>query len=180
MNPVVSRLALLVMLAMCAVGCMRRRLTIRSDPPGAQVFIDDQEIGLTPVSTSFTYYGVRKIQIIKSGYETLTVLKNIKPPWYEIPPLDFVSENLYPGELRDERELRFQLAPQRITPAGELIQRAEQLRSQTLQPSVQPTMILPGRGPLAAPALGQPPVSGPPPAGLPPGQVRPERLPPPR
>ena len=32
-------------------GCVRRRLTVRSNPPGALVYIDDRPIGKTPVST---------------------------------------------------------------------------------------------------------------------------------
>ena len=33
-------------------GCVRRRMTVRSNPPGAVVFVDDQEIGTTPASTA--------------------------------------------------------------------------------------------------------------------------------
>ena len=49
-------------LLLCASqsGCVERRLTIRSNPPGALVYVDDYTIGVTPVSTSFIYYGTRK------------------------------------------------------------------------------------------------------------------------
>src|SRR5687767_2042073 len=53
-------------------GCVRRRLTVRTNPPGAQVFVDDQEIGVTPCSASFIYYGTRKITVMKDGYKTET------------------------------------------------------------------------------------------------------------
>ena len=104
-------------------------MTIRSTPPGALVFVDDIEIGRTPVSADFTYYGTRKIQLIKDGYETLTVKQTFLPPWYEIPPFDFVSENLWPFEQRDERLVNFQLQPQQIVPDGKLLERAEDLRT---------------------------------------------------
>lgn len=104
-------------------------MTIRSNPPGAVVFVDDQEIGPTPVSSDFTYYGTRKIQLIKDGYETLTVKQTSPPPWYEIPPLDFVSENLWPFELRNEHLVNFQLQPQQILPTDRLLERAEGLRT---------------------------------------------------
>jgi hypothetical protein len=110
-------------------GCVRRRLTVRSNPTGALVYIDDQEIGKTPVSTSFTYYGTRKIRLVRDGYETLTVMQKVRPPWYQLPPLDFLSENLYPGELRDERWVEFDLQPQRTVPRSELLDRANQLRT---------------------------------------------------
>ena len=55
--------SMLVLLYDTTDAAVRRRITIKTDPPGALVYIDDQEIGVTPVSTSFTYYGTRKIQI---------------------------------------------------------------------------------------------------------------------
>ena len=103
-------------------------MTLRSNPPGALVYVDDYEIGVTPVSTSFTYYGTRKIRLVKDGYETLTVMQSIPPPWYEYVPLDFVSENLVPGQVRDQRTLDFQLKPQMVVPTEQLLSRAEQLR----------------------------------------------------
>ena len=81
-------LAALVALV-CLPGCVQRRMTIRSNPPGALVYVDNHEIGVTPVSTSFLYYGTREIRLVKDGYETLTVLQPMLPPWYQIPPLDF-------------------------------------------------------------------------------------------
>lgn len=117
-------------LALCAVatGCVQRRLTIRSNPPGALVYIDDYEIGTTPVSTDYIYYGKRKIRLVKDGCETLSVQRWIPPPWYEYFPLDFVSENLVPLELRDERTLEFDLQPQQATATEQLLGRAEHLR----------------------------------------------------
>ncbi len=117
-----------VALALALPGCLHRRLMVRSDPPGAVVFVDDYEIGTTPVSHDFTYYGTRKIRLVKDGYETLTVLQPIPAPWYEWPPLDFVSENCVPGEIRDYHTLSYRLTPQVVVPVDELRQRAEQLR----------------------------------------------------
>ncbi|MBW8884084.1 MAG: PEGA domain-containing protein, partial [Planctomycetia bacterium] len=84
--------ALLAALLLSMTGCVRRRLTVRTTPPGAQVFIDDQEIGTTPCSASYVYYGTRKITLMKDGYRTETVFQKIPPPWYEISPLDFMAE----------------------------------------------------------------------------------------
>jgi len=130
---------------------VRRRLTIRSDPPGALVYIDDQEIGITPVSTSFTFYGTRKIQLIKDGYEMVTVKRTFRAPWYQITPLDFITENLLSRELRDERVLDFKLAPQRIRSDTELRQRGAQLRRRAAEGIVVPppgATTRPGPGPL--------------------------------
>ena len=175
-----SRLMLLVLalsLATASSGCVHRRMTIRTNPPGAAVYVDDYPIGTTPVSTSFVYYGTRKIRIVKDGYETLTVQRKISPPWYQYFPLDFVSENLVPTEIRDERMLDFTLSPQMIAPTDQLIGRAEQLRQSGRGGGVMLTGAevpfgpqqseLPLPGQLPPPQLGSEPV--PSTQALPPG-----------
>jgi hypothetical protein len=121
-----------------ATGCVRRRLNVRTNPPGALVYVDNQQIGTTPCSVDFTYYGTREIRLVKPGYETLTVNQPIPMPWYQIPPLDFVSENLVPTKIRDNRTVTFNLAPQLVVPTEQLLDRANQLRQDTLQYPVAP------------------------------------------
>jgi hypothetical protein len=151
------RTLLLVCIAACCLstGCVRRRLTVRTSPPGAQVFVDDQEIGTTPCSSSFVYYGPgRKVTLIKDGYRTETLYQKLNPPWYQIPPLDFISENLSTREIRDERIVDVQLVPQEIVPQAKLLERANSLRfgaetgQITLPPGAesQPQIYMPGDG----------------------------------
>ena len=78
----------------------------------------------TPVAISPIYYGNRTIRLVKDGCETKTVKEPMPPPWYEIPPLDFFSENVVPGTLNDSRTLDFQLQPQGVVPKEELLARA--------------------------------------------------------
>jgi hypothetical protein len=111
-----------------AAGCVQRRMTVRSSPPGALVYVDDYQIGTTPVSTDFIYYGTRKIRLVKDGYETLTVRQPFPIPWYQIFPLDFVTENLWPGEIRDERVVDLAMTPAAATPPESVVARAEQVR----------------------------------------------------
>jgi hypothetical protein len=148
----VSMAVMLLALVSCSLGCVQRRFTIRSNPPGALVYIDDYQIGTTPVSTDFTYYGTRKIRLVKDGFETLTVLQPVPTPWYEIPGIDFVSENLVPGEIRDERVLDYQLQPQVIVPTEQLMGRAEELRrgahSFAPAPTLPPANFTPQSEPL--------------------------------
>lgn len=76
-------------------GCVLRSLTIDSQPSGAMVYLDDELIGETPVTTTFTYYGTRKITLEKVDaegrllYERKIIYEKIKPPFYQILPLDF-------------------------------------------------------------------------------------------
>lgn len=140
----------IVALLAAAPGCVRRRLTVRSNPPGAVVYVDNQQIGETPCATDFTYYGTRKIRLEKAGYETLSVKQPIPTPWYETPGIDFISENLIPLRIRDNRNVAFDLAPQRMVPAEELIGRAEQLRREA-QPNglLTPGAALPPGSPVS-------------------------------
>jgi hypothetical protein len=117
-------------LCACQSGCVQRRMIVRSNPPGALVYVDDYQepIGVTPCGAEFTYYGTRKIRLVKDGYETLTVMQSIPAPWYEYTPFDFVSENFVPGEIRDQRVLDYQLKRQMVVPNDQLIARAEELR----------------------------------------------------
>ena len=147
------------MLVGCLCGCVTRRLTIRSNPPGAHVYIDDYNIGSTPISHNFIYYGTRKISLIKDGYETLSVMQKIPTPWYEIPPLDFVSENCIPGEIRDHRTITYQLTPQCVVPHDQLLGRAENLRGQVQGP--RSIALPPGAVPVGSAPVG----SMPPPVG---------------
>lgn len=127
---------LLVVAALIVVvlpaGCVRRRLNVRSNPPGAVVFVDNQQIGTTPCSFDFTYYGTREIRLVKAGFETLTVNQPIPTPWYQIPPVDFVSDNLLPNEILDHRTVAFNLEPQIIVPTEQLIERGNQLRQESM------------------------------------------------
>lgn len=118
-------------------------MTIRTNPPGAVAFVDDQRIGVTPISTPFTYYGTRKIQLFKDGFEPLTVKQQFSVPWYEYPPLDFFVENLWPREIRDERIVDFEMIPQQIVPNEELLGRAETLRGTSQAGYVTPLWTAP-------------------------------------
>jgi len=150
--------ALLVVVA--TTGCVQRRMTIRSSPPGALVYVDDYQIGTTPVSTDFVYYGTRKIRLVKDGFETLTVRQPFPLPWYQVFPLDFVTENLWPGEIRDERVVDLAMSPMAATPAEEVVARAEQARASAGS--------LPAPPPPAAPQVVVPqPIPAPPPAQMP-------------
>lgn len=117
--------------AMLSNGCVYRRMMVRSDPEGARVIVDGQEVGYTPVGVPFTYYGTREITLVKPGYETHTELVKIPAPWYQVFPLDFVSDNLLPFQVTDRQEVFRQLRPQGVVPTDQLYDRAESLRSES-------------------------------------------------
>lgn len=118
----------IVLLAGGLAGCVERRFVIESDPPGALVQMNGQPLGATPVDGHFLFYGDYNFTLIKDGYQTQQVCQNISSPWYEYFPLDFFSENLYPGKIEDVRRFRYTMTPQVQPRTDDLINQAEQLR----------------------------------------------------
>src|SRR3954471_1345283 len=110
-------------------GCVERRYTIRTNPPGALAIINGEEIGPTPVSRSFTYYGEREITLMLDGFETRQVIEPINAPWWDNYVTEFFTENLIPHTFRDEREYVYQLAPATVPDKNDLLARAESLRA---------------------------------------------------
>ncbi len=153
-------------------------MILRTNPPGALAYVDDNEVGLTPVAISPIYYGSRKIRLVKDGYETQTFIQSVPPPWYEIPPLDFFSENVVPGKIRDQRTFDYQMWPQGVVPQEDLLTRAEDLRRGTqtatgvAPPSYRVNPPSPNGNVVPSPgAPGGPPIGGQPYNQLPPGTV---------
>lgn len=124
----ISIVMLLVVASLLFCGCVRRRMTVRSNPPGAMVYLDGKEIGKTPFSTNFDFYGKREFRVVKEGYETKTVLLEVWAPWYEWIGIDFFSEVLLPGKLTDRHYYEFDMQPESVVPPSELFGRAEDLR----------------------------------------------------
>jgi hypothetical protein len=91
-------------------GCVKRNLYIASDPPGATVYFNEEEVGTTPFDFDFIHYAVHKVELKKEGYEILTALENIKPPLHLWFPLDFFFE-IIPRDFWDRKELYYTLTP---------------------------------------------------------------------
>lgn len=132
---VIRSLVLLIVFACSALtGCVRRSLTITTEPPGGLVFLNDQEIGHSAVTTDFLWYGDYDVIIRKKGYTTLKTHWNIEPPWYQIIPLDFFSEVLWPGHLHDHHDKHFELELATIPTQEELLKRAAEARKRAFDP----------------------------------------------
>jgi len=133
----VRRLAGLAILAatLCGGGCVERELRIDSDPPGADVYLDGKLVGKTPLAQPFTFYGGREVTLRKDGYSTTSKIVQIRAPWFQILPLDFVFEVLWPWTLRDERAVSMELAPLQEENTNVLLERAEKWREEAREPA---------------------------------------------
>ncbi len=119
-------LSLISLILLCS-GCVERALVIRSEPVGAKVFIDGIDAGTTPVRVPFDFYGTRDVLVRmeedeKRGERSLSPIRRIvklTPPWYQRFPLDFISENLWPGKLTVIHEEVFVMEPQDLDALSE-------------------------------------------------------------
>lgn len=174
-----TRLVALILAVGLLSGCVERRFVITTDPPGAVVYCNGEYMGLAGsppaggVDKFFTYYGKYRFTIVKDGYVTLTTEEMIDTPWYEIPPLDFFTENAYPFKQSDVRRLHFHLEKASPANAKELSDKANNLRTvtdQIVSPLLPPKPGTPaGSVPVPIPAQPTPPLlPGPTPVAVPP------------
>jgi len=117
--------------ALLLAGCVERKLTINTEPEGALVILNDEQIGESPVTVTFKWYGDYGVRVGKEGYETLQTHRELKAPWYDWFPFDFFAQVLYPGRIVDSYEWSFELAPRQDLSREELIEQADTLRSQS-------------------------------------------------
>ena len=109
-------LVLCLLVFASASGCVERKLLIRSDPPGAPAWVDEEPVGETPVTYDFEHYGGRRIRVgpvrDENGAvvrESMEQVKRIEAPWYETFPLGFFSEVVWPFTITDQRVVRCEL-----------------------------------------------------------------------
>ncbi|MBL8850082.1 MAG: PEGA domain-containing protein [Planctomycetaceae bacterium] len=127
----VAVIALLLAIAGTESGCVHRRMTIRTDPPGALVEVDGERLGPTPVSTDFLYYGTREITLSAPGYETLVVKQPVAPPWYQVFPIEFFADNLLPFRVTNRHDFVYRMQPRdpQLDVEDRLMDRARSFRS---------------------------------------------------
>jgi hypothetical protein len=111
-------------------GCVERELTINTKPQGALVMLNDEEIGNSPVTVPFNWYGDYRLRISKSGFETLNTHRKLKGPWYDKFPFDFFAQILYPKRIVDSYEWTFELSTKKQINREELIEKAREMQKQ--------------------------------------------------
>lgn len=138
----IRKLLSLVLLGACLAmlgGCGRvaRTLTVTSDPPGAIVFLNDNEVGRTPVTTNFTWYGTYRVRLEKDGYDTLALLEPVRAPWFQWVPIDLAFDTVVPGTHHDDHVLGpYKLDPVVASPPEEVLGRARETRKDAIEGSV--------------------------------------------
>jgi len=116
-------------------GQIHRSITIHSEPEGALCWLNDNEVGRTPVTVPFTWYGTYGVRLEHAGYEPLITTAKVRAPMYEWIPLDLAFGTVVPGVRRDRQEFRFAMMPAVPDDPEAVRQRAESLRRAGSQPA---------------------------------------------
>lgn len=149
MNRVVTAAAA-VLLAVVLAGCVERTIKITTEPSGATVLLNEEEVGRSPADVRFTWYGTYGVTVRKEGYETLQATRKIDAPVYQWPVIDIFTELLIPYKWHDQRTWHFELQPQQLPSRQELIERAEDFRQEagavTTQPVPEDAAVQPDAG----------------------------------
>ncbi|TAJ07705.1 MAG: PEGA domain-containing protein [Planctomycetota bacterium] len=98
------------LLALAVASCAATRtLDIRSDPPGAEVRIDQQPVGKTPLVWEFYDYGTHQLTFHLEGHRSAARIVTLVAPWKARFPLDIATEVLVPIGWSDRHELSVRL-----------------------------------------------------------------------
>ncbi|MHB0946823.1 MAG: PEGA domain-containing protein [Sedimentisphaerales bacterium] len=115
----------------CA-GCIERKITISTEPSGAMVLLNDEEVGTSPVTVGFEWYGDYSVQISKDGYQTLKTHQNLKRPVADRFPVDLFAD-MFSSKIY-EYSWSFKLEPLQPIDKDKLIESAVELQKQALVP----------------------------------------------
>jgi hypothetical protein len=118
---------LIALLALQLTGCVERTISITSEPAGALVHLNDVEVGRTPVTVPFTFYGVYDVRLEAEGHRTLWTTKKAEAPWWETPGVDLVAEAV--PDARSDLAWHFDLEATPTVDEARLIDHARQLRA---------------------------------------------------
>mgnify|MGYP001562908576 CR=1 FL=1 len=135
------------LLVIGTTGCVHRSLTIRTDPPGAMVYVNDQLKGKSPVTYDFLWYGWHRLTLRKEGFERLDDRRLMAAPMHLWIPFDLAME-LLPFPVHDDRTWSYVLSP-----VVELPTPQPPATMLPTPPSTIPTTTAPASEPPAPPVL---------------------------
>ncbi|MBI3865674.1 MAG: hypothetical protein HY290_27690 [Planctomycetia bacterium] len=70
--------------------------------------------------------------------KTLTTPIKLSTPWYEVFPLEFVTENFAMTKINDRREITYAMTRENLEPSQNVENRANNLRSEALRSEIAP------------------------------------------
>ena len=101
----------LLLLLLLLAACVERRLWVRTEPAGAIVRINGEEIGPSPASWRFYQYGVVLVEVEKPGFQPIERRVRLRAPWFQKPGVDFFADIVIPYRVHDDHEMTVKLEP---------------------------------------------------------------------
>ncbi len=126
--------AVLAAAALLPAACVERKMVLRSEPPGAVAYVDDERVGITPCETPFSHYGTRHVVLeyrrevflkanggaappgFEGGFRRVIADAPLGVPWYQWPVLDLITEIAIPFTITDTQEFVYSLEPREPLP----------------------------------------------------------------
>jgi hypothetical protein len=121
----------IAMTLLLAAGCKQpeRTLVIESEPAGALVYLNGDEVGRTPMQYEFLWYGDYDVTLRKEGFETLKTHRELKAPLHMWVPFDLITE-MAGGKDRQTWRFEMQPTPETSADAQAMFSRAAELRGE--------------------------------------------------
>ena len=126
---------LLTLFLLLPAGCVERTITVRTDPPGALVIVNEVEKGRSPVTFPFTWYGDYNVRLELPEYEIIQTHRKVNAPIYQWPLIDLFTEVFFSYQFRDYRDWHFTMTPRQDVDPQTLIDRAKDFRTQAQTPT---------------------------------------------
>ncbi|HEX7899136.1 MAG TPA: PEGA domain-containing protein [Planctomycetota bacterium] len=112
-------------------GCVERLIAVRSEPGGADVYVDGERIGQTPLDIPYIWYGTREIVLEKRGFREIRERVALNPPWWQYPGFDLITDVVLPFTITDRVEFSFHMerAPVSREEIDGVLRRADETRA---------------------------------------------------
>jgi hypothetical protein len=118
---------LLSVASLSMTGCLQRTISITSQPSGALVYLNDEEVGRTPLTVPFTYYGTYDVRLEHADAQPLWTTHKAVAPLYDLPGPDLIAEAVPNGKV--ELEWHFEMQEKLPDDADLVIEHARQIRA---------------------------------------------------
>ena len=135
-----------LLLAACAFpACVERKITVGSDPSGALVTMNDVEVGRTPITVPFTWYGDYDI-ILRYDKNIGTIDEPVMQHYYlhthrraTAAPSQWLGVDLFaellPVNFVDQKVWAFAVPPVAQPTDADLIRHAQELKGRLAEPA---------------------------------------------
>jgi hypothetical protein len=140
-----------------AAGCMKRSLVVRTDPPGATVFVNGRDLGPSPVTVPYVHEGRFDVRVEKPGYESVALEITTPTRADAVPGPDFFAEHLSRRHRQVVHDVRLPpLKPDSYTRSEieAMWKRAEEFRARANEPDPAAGTTSPPPAPPPAPTAG--------------------------